>query len=203
LIVGVDAPLRLRLRRLSFGDKEVQMAKFKIISEQSASDATARVYKQILKVKHLRIVPNFFKTLANSPAVLQGTWTAYRNVSTRGSISEVLKEMIFVAISAAKHCTYCEAAHIAFCRILKVDTETCKNLVNNIDGIRPENTRDIVKFGLKAGMNPQGIDDADYKILKRHGIDDAGIIEIVAMSGFAMNAITIADALKLDVDKWA
>jgi len=178
------------------------MAKFKIISEEAASDATNRVYKQILKVKHLRVVPNFFKTLANSPAVLEGTWTAYRNVSTRGAISEVLKEMIFVAISAARNCAYCEAAHLAFCRILKVDTETCKNLVSNVDAIRPERTRDIVKFGLKAGISPQRIVDADYNILKRHGIDDAGIIEIVAMSGFAMNAITIADALKLDVDKW-
>jgi alkylhydroperoxidase family enzyme len=107
-----------------------------------------------------------------------------------------------VAISAAKHCIYCEAAHLAFCRILKVDTETCKNLAGNLDSIRPERTRDIVKFGLKTGTNPQSIDDADYKILKGHGIDEAGIIEIVAMSGFAVNAITIADALKLDVDKW-
>jgi uncharacterized peroxidase-related enzyme len=179
------------------------MAKFKIIAEEAASDTTNQIYKQILKVKHLRAVPNFFKTLANSPAVLEGTWTAYRNVSTRGSIPEVLKEMIFVAISAAKNCAYCEAAHIAFCRILKVDAETCKNLVSNVDGIQPERTRDIVKFGLKAGISPQDIDDADYKILKRHGIDEAGMIEIVAMSGFAVNAITIADALKLDVDKWA
>jgi uncharacterized peroxidase-related enzyme len=115
----------------------------------------------------------------------------------------VLKEMIFVAISAAKNCVYCEAAHLAFCRILKVDPETCVNLVGNVDAIRPERTRDIVKFGLKAGISPQNIGDADYAMLKRHGIDDAAIIEIVAMSGFAVNAITIADALKLDADEWA
>jgi uncharacterized peroxidase-related enzyme len=115
----------------------------------------------------------------------------------------MLKEMIFVAISAAKNCVYCEAAHLAFCRILKVDEETCKNLVSNVGSIRPERTRDIVKFGLKAGISPQSIDDADYDVLKGHGIDDAEIIEIVAMSGFAVQAITIADALKLDVDKWA
>jgi len=179
------------------------MAKFQIIREDAASEKTERIYKQILKVKHLRSVPNFFKTLANSSTVLDGTWNVYRNVSTRGSVSEVLKEMIFVAISAAKKCAYCEAAHLAFCRILKVDTETCENLVNNVDAIRPERTRDIVKFGLKVGINPQNIVDADYDILRRHGVDDAGIIEIVAMSGFAVNAITIADALKLDVDKWS
>jgi len=179
------------------------MAKVPIIREEDAPTATSNIYKEILKVKHLRYVPNFFKTLANSPSILEGIWTAYRNVSTRGAIPEVLKEMIFVAISAARNCAYCEAAHHAFCRILRVDEETCKNLVSSVDSIRPERTRDIVKFGLKAGLDPQSINDADYDILKKHGIDRAEIIEIVAMSGFAVQAITIADALKLDVDKWS
>src|ERR1700675_2144860 len=107
------------------------------------------------------MVPNFFKTLANSLPVLEGTWNVYRNVSTRGSISEVLKEMMFVAISAAKKCTYCEAAHLAFCRILKVDPETCSNLVNNLDAVRPR-TRDIIRFSVKAATDPKGLSDADY-----------------------------------------
>ena len=178
------------------------MAKFRMIEEQNAAGATDRVYKQILEVKHLRAVPNFFKTLANSQPVLEGTWNVYRNVSTQGSITEVLKEMIFVAISAAKQCEYCEAAHLAFCRILKVDAETCKNLVNNLDAIRPERTRDILRFSVKAGTEPKNLSDADYGKLKKHGITDNEIIEIVAMSAFATYAITVADALKLDVDKW-
>ena len=111
--------------------------------------------------------------------------------------------MMFVAISAAKQCAYCEAAHPAFCRILKVDPETCDNLVNNIDALRPERTRDIVRFAVKAGTDPKSLADADYDPLKRHGIDESEIIEIVAMSAFATYAITIADALKLEVDKWA
>jgi uncharacterized peroxidase-related enzyme len=180
----------------------VAVARFTIIREETASDTTKRTYKEILKVKHLRFVPNFFKTLANSPSVLEGSWCVYRNVSTRGSISEVLKEMIFVAISAAKQCTYCEAAHLAFCRILKVDPETCDKLVNNLDALRPERTREIIRFSVKAGTDPKSLTDADYDALKRHGIDESEMIEIVAMSAFATYAITVADALKLEVDKW-
>jgi uncharacterized peroxidase-related enzyme len=179
------------------------MAKFSIVGEEIESEATKRIYKQIKDVKHLRLVPNFFKTLANSQAVLEGTWTVYRNVSTRGSISEVLKEMMFVAISAAKQCTYCEAAHLAFCRILKVDAETCNNLVNNLDAIRPERTRDIIRFAVKAGTDPKSLSDADFDTLKRHGVTESEMIEIVAMAAFATYAITVADALKLDVDKWS
>jgi uncharacterized peroxidase-related enzyme len=179
------------------------VAKFSIVREETASDETNRIYREILDVKHLRFVPNFFKTLANSPAVLEGTWVVYRNVSTRGSIPEVLKEMIFVAISAAKKCEYCEAAHLAFCRILKVDAETCNNLVNNLDALRPERTREIIRFSVKAGTEPKSLTDADYDALKRHEITDSETLEIVAMAAFATYAITIADAVKLDVDKWA
>ena len=40
---------------------------------------------------------------------------------------------LFVAISLAKRCGYCESAHLAFCGILKTDSQTCKNLVDNLD----------------------------------------------------------------------
>src|SRR6266403_5621216 len=129
------------------------MAKFSMVRTESAPKGTKRIYEDISKVKHVRSTPNFFKTLANSPSVLQGTWSAYKNLSTRGTISEVVKEMIFVAISVAKKCAYCEAAHLAFCRILKVDRETCTNLVSNLNALRPEQTRDIVKFAVKVGVD--------------------------------------------------
>jgi uncharacterized peroxidase-related enzyme len=178
------------------------MAEFRTLAAQDAEGATKRVYEQILKVKHLRKVPNFFQTLANSTSVLQGTWSVYRDVSTRGAVPETLKEMIFVAISAATECAYCEAAHLAFCRILKVDAETCENLVRNIDALKPPRTRDIVRFAVKAGTEPKSLVKGDYDILRGNGLSDEEIIEIVAMSAFARYAITVAEALKLDVDRW-
>ena len=178
------------------------MAEFRMVAQREAEGATKRVFNEILKVKHLRKLPHFFLTLANSTPVLQGTWSVYRDVSTRGAISEALKEMIFVAISAATDCAYCEAAHLAFCRILKVDAETCKNLVNNIEALKPARTRDIVRFAVKAGTEPKSLVKADYDLLRQNGVSDEEIIEIVAMSAFARYAITVAEALKLDVDQW-
>ena len=178
------------------------MAMFNTIEENHPDADAARIYGEILAVKHIRFVPNFFKTLANSPTVLQGTWNVYREVSSRGLIEEAVKEMIFVAISAAKKCTYCEAAHLAFCRILKVDPETCENLVRNVDALRPLRLRDIVRFAVKAGTAPETLTGKDYQTLKKHKLSDAEIIEIVAMAAFATYAITVADALKLKVDEW-
>jgi len=178
------------------------MAEFQMFGEREAEGTTKRIYDEILEVKHLRMVPNFFKTLANSTPVLQGTWSVYRGISTRGKISEALKEMIFVAISAATECAYCEAAHVAFCRLLKVDAETCKNLVNNIDALTPRRTRDIVRFAVKAGTEPKSLVKEDYDLLRGNELSDEEIIEVVAMAAFARYAITVAEALKLDVDQW-
>jgi uncharacterized peroxidase-related enzyme len=114
----------------------------------------------------------------------------YRDVSTRGAMSEALKEMIFVAISAAAECAYCEAAHLAFCRILTVDPETSTNLVHNIDALKPPRTRDIVRLAVKAGTEPKSLVKADYDLLRGNGLSDEEIIEIVAMSAFARYAIT-------------
>lgn len=178
------------------------MARFSMIEEKDASGETRRIFKEILEVKHLRKVPNFFKTLSATLTVLQGTWSVYRHVSTRGQIPESVKEMMFVAISVAKNCKYCEVAHVAFCRILKVDPETCENLVRNIDAIKPERTRDIIRFAVKTAVDPKSLGDQDYKSLAKHKISPEEIVEIVAMSAFATYAITVADALQLELDKF-
>jgi len=178
------------------------MAMFRTIEENHADPDTARIYREILEVKHIRFVPNFFKTLANSPTALRGTWDVYREVSTQGLVEEALKEMIFVAISAAKKCAYCQAAHLAFCRILKVDRETCENLVHNVDKLRPLRVRDVVRFAIKVGTAPKTLTEKDYRTLKKHNLSDEEIIEIVAMCGFAVYAITLAEALKLEVEEW-
>ena len=143
---------------------------------------------------------NFFKTLANSPTALRATWEAYRNVSWRGTVPTVLKEMMFVAISTARACHYCKIAHLAFCKLLGCDDDTRRSLVENLDALLPRRSADAVKFAVKAALHPAEIDSADYQGLRAHGISDAEIAEILAMTAFSMYATTLADAFHLSVD---
>ena len=178
------------------------MPVFRMVEEGQADAAARQIFREILAVKHIRKIPNFFKTLANNATVLEGTWSIYRDVGSHGLIDEALKEMIFVAISAAKKCKYCQAAHLAFCRILNVDPESCENVARNVDALRPVRVRDIMRFAVKTATTPQKLTQKDYRSLKRHKLSDAEIIEIVAMSAFAVYAITVAEALKLEEDDW-
>ena len=176
------------------------MAELATIPEHEARGEVARVYGEIREALGIVFVPNFFKTLANSPTALRATWEAYRNVSWRGTVPTVLKEMMFVAISAARACHYCETAHLAFCKLLGADGETRRNLVENLDALRPRRSADAVKFAVKAALRPVEVDGADYKRLRDHGISEAEIAEILAMTAFSMYATTLADAFHLSVD---
>ena len=176
------------------------MAQLKTIPEHEANGEVARVYEEIRETLGIVFVPNFFKTIANSPTALRATWEAYRNVSWRGTVPTVLKEMMFVAISVARECRYCEVAHLAFCKQLGCDTETRRSLVENLDAILPQRSADAVKFSVKAALSPTELDEADYGKLRDHGISDAEIAEILAMTAFSMYATTLADAFHLSVD---
>lgn len=176
------------------------MAHFPVVSESVMAEDVERVFEEIRREKRLPFVPNFFKTLAHAPQSLEATWMVYRGLSTRGALPESLKEMIFVAISVARDCKYCEAAHLAFCSLLNVEPNNLKVLAQDIEAVRPERTRDIISFAVKCALQPRGVEQSDYDKLRRHGITDSEIIETIAMCGFAMYATTVADVLRLDVD---
>lgn len=177
------------------------MAHFPIVPENSAGPGVHRVFEEIRREKRLPFVPNFFKTLAHAPEALDATWMAYRGITTRGELPEALKEMIFVAISAARDCKYCEAAHLAFCNLLNVDRSHLAALARDIDEVRPERTRDILRFAVKCALEPRSVEQSDYATLRKHGLTVAEIMETIAMCGFAMYATTLADVLRLDIDQ--
>lgn len=122
---------------------------------EDSNEGVRQVFEEFRQDKSTSFVPNFFKTMANSPTAVRGTWDVYRQVGNLGVVPTVLKEMIFVVISAARNCKYCESAHLAFCKVLGVDSETMADLVQNLDLIRPVRLRDILKFSVTCALNPQ------------------------------------------------
>ncbi len=109
--------------------------------------------------------------------------------------------MIFVAISKDRKCGYCKAAHIACCRMLGVDPGLLEDLIQNIDEIPDAKLRDTILFALKCSRYPQSLTDADYETLRRHGLKQSAIMELIAMSALAVYANIIADATAMEPDE--
>ncbi|HEX7899944.1 MAG TPA: peroxidase-related enzyme [Planctomycetota bacterium] len=176
------------------------MAFLPIVEESAAKGVAAEVFTAFRRTKGTPFVPNFFKTLASAPTVAQGTWNVYRDVGHYGDVPRTIKEMLFVAISQARDCKYCEAAHLAICRLFGIDKETLETLTRDLASLKPGRTRDVIRFGVKAALDPQSVSQEDYDVLRRHGLSDAEIVEVIGMAAFSVYANIVADATRVEID---
>jgi AhpD family alkylhydroperoxidase len=61
-------------------------------------------------------VNNFWKAIAHDPVTLRRTWEGVKQIMSAGALDPLLKEMIYVAVSATNQCGYCIASHTAAAR---------------------------------------------------------------------------------------
>src|SRR5205814_1304891 len=66
--------------------------------------------------RKVRDVNNFWKYLANDPALLERTWKSLKDVMAPGALDPLTKEMIYLAVSVTNGCGYCTASHGAAAR---------------------------------------------------------------------------------------
>lgn len=192
-----DGLLRGRIaRKLQVPMPHVPLLK----AEQATRDVNA-VYEEFHRRMSFPSAPNFIMTQGHSLALARGTWEVVRNVLVGGEIPRWTKEMMFVAISTERGCQYCRAAHVACCRMLGVKPELLNQLVENIGQMDDPKLRDMILFALKCSRDPQGLTREDYDTLRRHGLKQSEIVEIIGMSALAVYANIIADATGMEPDE--
>ena len=172
-----------------------------ILPPDKASEEVNAVYEEFYRRMSFPSAPNFITTQGHSDTVVRGTWEAVKGALVTGVLPRWQKEMMFVAISKDRDCRYCTAAHIACCRMLGVKPELLESLVRDVNHIPDPKLRDMVKFALKCSRDPQTLTETDYELLRQHGLNQSEIMEIIAMSAFAVYANIIADATAMEADQ--
>ena len=84
---------------------------FKPIEEKDATGKVKEIYDEIKNARQIIEVPNFWKTMANSPETLERTWTSLQQVMKKGALDPAIKELIYVAVSITNACEYCIKSH--------------------------------------------------------------------------------------------
>jgi AhpD family alkylhydroperoxidase len=92
------------------------VALVKIIEYAEASPEVKVVYDDIMKTRGVDWINNFWKVLANDPAQLARVWEQVKQVMAPGALDPLVKEMIYVAVSATNGCEYCTFSHTAAAR---------------------------------------------------------------------------------------
>ena len=89
------------------------MATLPLISDQQASAEVLAVFDDIRAVRGRDFINNFWRALANDPALLSATWERLKEVMGPGELDPLVKEMLYIAVSVTNGCEYCIHSHTA------------------------------------------------------------------------------------------
>ncbi len=92
------------------------MSRPRPIEYANAAPQVRAVFNDIKRTRKVDDVNNFWKYLANDPALLKRTWQSVKDVMAEGALSPLVKELLYVAVSVTNGCEYCIASHTASAR---------------------------------------------------------------------------------------
>jgi uncharacterized peroxidase-related enzyme len=85
--------------------------------EVSADPRVKAVFDEIRSTRKSDFVNNFWRALANQPALLERTWSSIKEVMVEpGTLDPLTKELIYIAASTINSCSYCIHSHTAAAR---------------------------------------------------------------------------------------
>jgi AhpD family alkylhydroperoxidase len=102
--------------RETFREGASAVALVKLVEYAEAGPEVRAVYDDIMKTRGVDWINNFWKALANDPAGLRRTWEQVKQVMAPGALDPLVKEMVYVAVSATNGCEYCTYSHTAAAR---------------------------------------------------------------------------------------
>ncbi len=152
------------------------MSRLTILDRDAAPEASRPVLDAVHK--QLGVVPNMFRLLAASPAVLQG-FTA-----NNGALSKALdvktRERIALAVAQANGCEYCLSAHTYLgLNLAKISPE---EIDLNRRGRSADDKADAaVRFAVTVLRERGRVHETDLAAVRHAGFDDGQIIEIIAV----------------------
>ena len=155
--------------------------------------------KQLLSAVNEKfgMVPNLARTLANSPAALQG-YLAFGEALEGGVLGAKLREQIALTVSEANGCGYCVAAH---CAIGKSVGLSDSELTDARQSTSPESKVDaVLQFARSLVENRGHVTDEDLDRVRRAGYGDGEIAEIVAVVAWKIFSNYFNHVAGTDVD---
>ena len=128
------------------------MALVKLIEYHDAREEVRAVYDDIMKTRGVDWINNFWKALANDPRELRRVWENVKQVMAPGALDPLVKEMVYVAVSATNGCEYCTHSHTAGAR-KKGMTDAMFMELMAVVGLANETNR--LANGLRVEVDPQ------------------------------------------------
>ncbi|MGC2201383.1 MAG: peroxidase-related enzyme [Stellaceae bacterium] len=137
-------------------------------------------------VEKLGIVPNVLRAYSLRPQKLRNFVAMYNELMLAPSgLTKLEREMVAVVVSSANRCYYCLVAHGQAVRRLSGDPELGEMLVMNyrVAPLEPRQ-RAMLDFAWKLTTTPATVGEEDRAALRRMGLGDDEIFDLVDTVGF-------------------
>ena len=125
----------------------------------------------------LGLKPNLMRTMANSPAVLEG-YLNFNAALAGGSLSAKVREQIALAVAESNSCEYCISAHTAIGKMVGLGES---EIINSRQSFSTDPKVDgALKFARTIVANRGDVTDDDLGRVRNAGYSDGEIAEIIA-----------------------
>ena len=131
-------------------------------------------------------IPNVFLALAHRPDEFRAFFAYHDAIMDKpGNVTKAEREMIVVATSAPNQCQYCVVAHGAILRIRAKNPLLADQVATNYrKADLTDRQKAMLDFALKVSRQAYAVNDDDFAILARHGLDEEDAWDIAAISSF-------------------
>ncbi len=113
---------------------------FKPISEKQAKGKVKRIFDDIKSSRKIKKIPNFWRSLAHNPELLERTWDNLKQIMASGALDQITKELIYVAVSITNSCEYCIRSHTIAAKKKGATDQMIKEMIDVV-GIANQNNK--------------------------------------------------------------
>lgn len=165
------------------------MTWIKTIPEDKATGDLKRAYEMVLRTRGK--ISNIMRAQSLNPSVLRIFLELYNTlVFGKSGLTRGERETIATAISAHNHCPYCATHHGEALRFYLKDDEQLEALKQRqLADNMPVRTKALTEYALKLTLEPGKIMEGDLEPLRRNGISDSEILDLVLLTAY-MNFVT-------------
>ncbi len=92
------------------------MSTVRLVGDADAGPEVRAVFDDIRATRKTDFINNFWRALAHHPPTLKRTWESVKQVMAPGALDPLVKELLYIAVSATNGCEYCVRSHTAAAR---------------------------------------------------------------------------------------
>jgi len=159
------------------------MARIQPIQPEQAGDAARKLLDAVKR--QLGLVPNIFKTLAQSPSALDAYLKQMAALAS-GDLDPKLREQIALVAAGKNQCDYCASAHTLLGKGAGIDES---ELADNLKAQSNDAATQVALSFAAAIVDKRGrVTDGELTAVRQAGFSDGQIVEIIAVT--CMNIFT-------------